>query len=60
MKNDSDDLILQTRRQLDDIENEKKKSREMIEENRIKKAKQMTLKEQQQLLKAKFHAIQKL
>ncbi len=60
MKNDFDDLILQTRRQLDDMKNEKKKSQEMIKKNRIKKTKQMTLKERQQLLKAKFHAIQKL
>jgi hypothetical protein len=42
MKNDSDDFILQTWKQLDDIENEEKKSREIIKENRIKKAKQMT------------------
>ncbi len=32
----------------------------MIEENRVKKAKQMTLRERQQLLKAEFHAIQRL
>jgi hypothetical protein len=51
---------LQTRKQLNDIENEEKKSREMIEENRIKKAKQMTLRKRQQLLKAEFHAIQRL
>jgi hypothetical protein len=57
MKNDSDDLILQARRQQNDIKNEKKKSREMIDENRIMKAKKMTLREQQQLLKAEFHAI---
>ncbi len=39
IKNDFDDFILQTRRQLNDIENEEKKFREMIEENCVKKAK---------------------
>jgi hypothetical protein len=43
MKNDFDDFILQARRQLNDIENEEKKSREMINENRTKKAKNVTL-----------------
>ncbi len=60
MKNDFDDFILQTRKQFDDIENKKKKSREMTKKNRIKKTKQMILKKRQQLLKAKFHAIQRL
>jgi hypothetical protein len=44
---------------LNDIENEEKKSREMIEKNRVKKAKQMILRKRQQLLKAEFHAIQR-
>jgi lipid II:glycine glycyltransferase (peptidoglycan interpeptide bridge formation enzyme) len=60
MKNDFDDLILQMRKQLNDIENEEKKSRKMIEENRVKKAKQMTLRKRKQLLKAEFHFIQRL
>jgi lipid II:glycine glycyltransferase (peptidoglycan interpeptide bridge formation enzyme) len=51
---------LQTRKQLNDIENEEKKSRKMIEENRVKKAKQMILRKRKQLLKAEFHVIQTL
>ncbi len=60
MKNDLDDLILQTRKQLNNVENEEKKSREMIEKNHAKKTKQIVLRERQQLLKAEFHAIQRL
>ncbi len=45
MKNDFDDLILQARKQQNDIENEKKKSRKMIDEDRIMKTKKMILRE---------------
>jgi hypothetical protein len=60
IKNDFDNLILQTRKQLNDIENEEKKSRNLNEENRVKKTKQMILRKWQQLLKTEFHAIQRL
>ncbi len=59
IKNDFDDFILQTRKQLNDVENEEKKSREMIEKNRAKKTKQIVLRKRQQMLKTEIHAIQR-
>ncbi len=57
---DFNDFILQTRRRFDDIKNEKKKSRDLSEINKIKKVKQITAKRRKQLQMTKFHAMQNL
>ncbi len=55
---DFDDSILQTRRQLNDIKNEEKQSRNLIKQNRIKKIKQVIAKNRKNLLMFQFHVVQ--
>ncbi len=57
---DLDDLVLQTRRRLDDIENEEKKSRDLIEKDRIREVRQVMTKRRKQLQMTKFHAMQNI
>jgi hypothetical protein len=57
---DFDDSILQTRRRLNDIKNEEKQSRNLIEQNRVKKIKQMIAKNRKNLLMSQFHVVQNL
>ncbi len=57
---DLDDLILQTRKQFDDIENDEKQSRKFIDENRDKKIKQIIAKNRKNLLMSQLHIIQNL
>jgi hypothetical protein len=57
---DFDDFILQTRRRFDDIKNEKKKSRDLSEINKVREVKQIAAKKRKQLQMTKFHAMQNL
>ncbi len=60
MKNDFDDSILQARRQFDDLKNEEKRSRDLIDENKIKEVKQVITRDRKHLQMTKFHAMQNL
>jgi hypothetical protein len=55
---DFDDFVLQTRRQFDDIKNEEKKSRDLIEKDKIREIRQIMTKKRKQLQMTKFHAMQ--
>jgi hypothetical protein len=57
---DCDDLVLQMRKRFDDIKNEKKKSRDLIEKDKIKEVRQVMTKKRKQLQMTKFHAMQNL
>jgi hypothetical protein len=55
---DSHDFILQARKKLNDIKNEEKQSRDLIDENRIKEFKQMIAKDRKHLKMFEFHVVQ--
>jgi hypothetical protein len=55
---DSNDFILQARKKLNDIKNEEKQFRDLIDENRVKEFKQMIVKDRKHLKMFEFYIVQ--
>ncbi len=60
INDDSDNSILQARRQMNNIKNEEKQSLNLIDEDRLKKTKQVVVKNRKHFLMSKFHVVQNI